>query len=308
MAANLRKYRFAGPQGSRPNTASDQSASKSPTSNTAPPSLNISKPETMADLKAEILLDLKADIAAAIRAEMKEALADDFNTLKLEMQSMKTALHNTTTVLRTDIDQVQVRVDDVENGLSAWSDEVVVLRDTVATLENEVKALKGKCEDLEGRSRRCNVRILGVPESEPSTTTAVANLLKEVLQLGKVPLLERSHRTPGQQKPGGRPRVIVAKLHYYQECVEVLQRARTRGPLRFKDTPITVVPDFTSSVAKARAEFTGVRKLLRDRRGVRYGLLYPARLRISHGEEDIVFDNPVTAMAYVKEKIISASE
>lgn len=305
MAANLRKYKYSGPQGSRPSSASDQSSAKTRTTEPeAPPSPTLSKSDIMADLKTEVLLELKADISTVIKKEIKEALAEDFGTLKLEIQSVKTALFNNTTALRADMGQVQVRVNDMEDGLSTWSDEVVALRDTVAELKTEVKALKEKNEDMEGRMRRCNVRILGVPETESSSTLAVANMLKDVLQLDKEPLVDRSHRSPGQKKPGGRPRVIVAKLHYYQDCVDVLRRARTRGPLHFKGTPITIAPDFTISVAKARAEFTGVRRLLRDRPGVRYGLLYPARLRVTHGEEDVMFVDPDVAMAYVKEKIL----
>lgn len=129
-------------------------------------------------------------------------------------------------------------------------------------------------------------------------------MLTEVLQLEKEPLIDRSHRTPGQKKPGGKPRVIVAKLHYYQDCAEILRRARTRGPLRFNDAHITILPDYTASVAKARAAFTDVKRLLRNRQGVRYGLLFPAQLRITHGEEDKEFADPNKAMAYVKENII----
>ena len=125
-------------------------------------------------------------------------------------------------------------------------------------------------------------------------------MLTEVLQLGKEPLIDRSHRTPGQKNPGGKPRVIVAKLQYYQECAEI--------PLRFKDVNITILPDYTASVAKARAAFTDVRRLFRNRQGVRYGLLFPARLRITHGEEDKEFAYPNKAMAYVKKNIIMTTD
>lgn len=157
--------------------------------------------------------------------------------------------------------------------------------------------------------RRCNVRILCVPETpDSSSSVAVAKMLTEVLQLGKEPLIDRSHRTPGQKKPGGKPRVIVAKLHYYQDCAEILRHARTRGPLRFNDAHFSILSDYTASVAKARAAFTDVRKLLRKRQGVRYGLLSPARLHITHGEEDKEFADPNKAMAYVKENIIVATD
>lgn len=157
--------------------------------------------------------------------------------------------------------------------------------------------------------RRCNVRILGVPETPGSSSTAsVAKLLMEALQLEKEPLIDRSHRSLGPAKPGGKPRVIIAKLHYYQECAEVLRRAHTRGSLRYNGDQITVFPDYTASVAKARAAFTEVRKLLRDRQGVRFGLLFPARLRITYEGADKQFTDPEKAMAYVKMNIIPATD
>jgi len=70
--------------------------------------------------------------------------------------------------------------------------------------------------------RRCNVRILGVPEMPGSSSTAlVAKLVTEVLHLEKEPLIDRSHRSLGPAKPGGKPQVFIAKLHYYHECAEM---------------------------------------------------------------------------------------
>ncbi|GAA6107511.1 uncharacterized protein LOC124626348 [Tachysurus ichikawai] len=75
-----------------------------------------------------------------------------------------------------------------------------------------------------------------------------------------------------------------------------------------KELHITILPDYTASVAKARAAFTDVRSLLRNRQGVPYGLLFPARLRITHKEEDKEFADPNKAMAYVKQNIILATD
>ena len=71
---------------------------------------------------------------------------------------------------------------------------------------------------------------------------------------------------------------------------------------------MAIFPDYTSSVAKARAAFTDVRKMLRGRRGVRYGFLYPARLRISYKNEEKEFLDPREALEYVRKEIISETE
>lgn len=213
-------------------------------------------------------------------------------------------MRNNTAAVHAEIDNMKAAITDVETGISSWSDEITSLQATVAELKTELANLKEKNDDLEGRMRRCNVRIVGIPEETGSSSTvAVSKLLKEVLNLEKDILIDRSHRGLMPKKPNGKPRVIVAKLHYYQDCVKVLRRAREQGPLRYKGEPIAIFPDYTASVARARAAFNDVRNLLRGRRDVRYGLMFPARLRISYKGDNKEFLVPEKAMAYVKSTI-----
>lgn len=109
---------------------------------------------------------------------MKSALAEDFDFLKNELQALKTEVKNNTAVIQSEIDQMKTTIQDMETGISTWSDEVVRLQD--------------KIKDMEGRSRRCNIRIL-------------LKLLREVLQLDKDVLTDRSHRGLAPRKPGGKP-------------------------------------------------------------------------------------------------------
>ncbi|KAL0185492.1 hypothetical protein M9458_021189 [Cirrhinus mrigala] len=311
MATNLRKFQYTGAANTRPNTAGSHTATNT-AARASPPQLRSAnaKPEMDAkSLKSEILLSLKTEISAVIKSEMKNTLADDFDFLKNELQALKAEVKNNTAAIHSEIDQVKTTVRDMETGLSAWSDEVVTLRNTVNSLKTEVAELRDKCEDMEGRARRCNIRILGVPETPGSnSTTSVSKLLREALQLDKDVLIDRSHRSLAPRKPGGKPRAIVAKLHYYQDCVEVLNRARTRAPLRYDGESIAILPDYTTRVAKARAAFTEVRKLLHNRQNVRFGILFPARLRVTHNGEEKEFTDAEKAMTYVRNHIIPAEE
>lgn len=110
---------------------------------------------------------------------------------------------------------------------------------------------------MEGRMRRSNIRILNIPETPGSSTPlAISKLLREVLKMDKDVLIDRSHRglrARGQED--GKPRVIVAKIHYYQDCVEVLRRAREIGPLRFQGTDVSIFPDYPPSVVQVRSAF-----------------------------------------------------
>ena len=305
MAEKLRKYQYDGSVDTRPNTAPTPSSTVTRSRVTPPASTSPEKMDAVA-LKSDIFRTLKADISAVIKSELKNALAEDFNALKTEIQAVKLEIINNTAAIHSEMDKMKATIKDVEGGLSTWSDEVTTLQSVVADLKTEVAGLKGKCEDMEGRMRRCNIRILGVAETDGSSSTvSVSRLLREILQLDKDVLVDRSHRSLGPRRPDGKPRAIVAKLHYYQDCVDVLSRARSQAPLRFNGVSIAIFPDYTASVAKARAAFTEVRKLLHKREDVRFGILFPARLRITHDGKEREFTDAEKAMGYVKKNIIS---
>lgn len=109
--------------------------------------------------------------------------------------------------------------------------EVISLHNTVKDLNKKLAELQEKCKDIEGCMRRCNIRILCVPETSGSSSPAsMAKLLTQVLHLNKEPILDHSLRILGKRSRGVRPQVIIAKLHYQQECIEILRRARDRTP------------------------------------------------------------------------------
>lgn len=135
-----------------------------------------------------------------IKSELKNALADDFESLTNELKAVKTEIINNSAALKFEIDQIKVSIKEAEEGLSAWSDEVAALQNTVSEMMAEMAELKTKHEDMERRMRGCNKRIIGVPETpDSSATTAVSKLLTEVLQLDKEPMITQE---PGPEEAG----------------------------------------------------------------------------------------------------------
>ncbi|KTF86596.1 hypothetical protein cypCar_00049370 [Cyprinus carpio] len=121
--------------------------------------------------------------------------------------------------------------------------------------------------------------------------------------------IDRSHRAFAPKKPRDteRPRVIIAKLHYDGDAADILRRAKDQSPLIYNGKRIAIFPDYTTSVAKARAAFTDARKALRGRRDVRFGLLYPARFKITYKEDSKEFSDAVKAMDYIKKTILATT-
>lgn len=258
-------------------------------------------PDTAA-LKLELLTSLRKDIAAIFKKELQDTLGESLSAIKLDLQAVKTQLANDKAATDATVSELKDTVGEMEHALTECSDDIAELKTTIKSLTSNVAKLENKCEDLESRSRRNNVRIVGVPEGpDTCTTAAVAALLKEAFDLREEPLLDRSHRTlQPKPKPGERPRAIVCRLHYHSDCVAILRRARELRQIKVRGLTISVFPDHTVKVARARAAFNEVRRQLRGIEGARYGLMHPARLRITYNGVEKDFVSADEASDYVK--------
>ncbi|KAL7870275.1 hypothetical protein SRHO_G00077720 [Serrasalmus rhombeus] len=139
-----------------------------------------------------------------------------------------------TAALRSEIVHATT-VGGVERALSACTDDVSQLQTTVASLTKTVADLEAKCDDLESRSRRQNIRIIGVPEDGSFTlsTSNVSTLLRDALQLPDLPRIDRAHRSLAPKPSSGQPsRPIIARLHYYEDCVNILKQATPKVVFR----------------------------------------------------------------------------
>ncbi|KAJ0064824.1 hypothetical protein NL108_015655 [Boleophthalmus pectinirostris] len=253
-----------------------------------------------ADFKTELLASLRNEVVSIFRAELATAMSDNLSKIKSELQDVKTELNGSIAAVKAEVGDLRATVRDMEDSLTTCTDDVVSLQTRVEKLSAQVISLENKCDDLEARSRRNNIRILGLPEENgPVTTASVSALLKEAFGLDELPLVDRAHRSP-QSKSGGRPRPIVARLHYYSDCADVLRRARAQQRIKIKDATISVFPDFTTRTSKARAAFNDVRRQLKDIPDVRFGIVYPARLRITSKGVTREFTSPGEANVFMK--------
>ncbi|ROL42495.1 LINE-1 type transposase domain-containing protein 1 [Anabarilius grahami] len=200
---------------------------------------------------------------------------------------------------------LEERTAGLETAANTHSDAIANLEQQVAELKKEVVSLAAKAEDLEARSRRCNLSIFGVKEGREagvSASTFIAKLLQKVMGLDKPHVIDRANTL--QQAPGaGQPlRAFVVKCHYYQEKESILRKAVTSPKLVSENGDIIrVYLDYTQNVARQWAAFGQARQLLRQCEGVKCGLLYPAKLRITTRDgQQKSFTDPEKAVTFVR--------
>lgn len=307
MADKLQKFKYdsATEKPSRPNTRQQAAEfEKGGDSQGMPSSSDMGE-----DLKSQMLASLRDDITHIIREEFKNALANDFAALKTEVQAVRAEIANSANTASARFDAIETDLQEVKDDMSSWSDDITTLQKTVKTLQSEVMSMRDKCEDMEGRMRRGNIRVVGLVEQPNSSSPAeLSRIIKQVLQWDRDVKIDRSHRGAPRKPGDDRPRVIIAKMHYDGDAVDILRRAREKAPLMYNGKRISIFQDYTTGVAKARSAFSDARKALQGRRDVRFGLFYPARFRITFKNDTKEFTDPAKAMVYIQNTIHAETE
>lgn len=263
------------------------SAMATPVNNGVPPSVDESRPLNLADLRST-LRELRSDIFAELRSVIDAAISP-----------LSAALDT----VRTTVEDQGRRLLDYEQDLSGYSDRIVELEGVVARLNTGHQEMSDKLDDLESRSRRNNLRIVGIPEGTEGSDPVqfMSGFFSEVLPdvFSKAPKLDRAHRL-GPPRTGGsgsaRSRVFIVCFHNFREKERALRR-QPRGLLKFREHDVSIYPDYTSAVAKKRASFLNVKHSLWERK-VKFNLAFPARLFVDHAGERLRFDSSSDAQSW----------
>ncbi|KAI4830209.1 hypothetical protein KUCAC02_001859 [Chaenocephalus aceratus] len=216
------------------------------------------------------------------------------NQLEQHRNAISADFKATISTLEAKLDCIQTTVSDhthsinsLESNANEQDGRIQSLESMCAKLAENNTKLQAKLTDLESRSRRNNIRIIGLPESieGPHPSSFFSELLAEVLGdsvFESPPECDRAHRTlsikPG---PGQRPRPVVIRLHRFQQKDKIIREARAkRGKLQYRGTPIAIYEDYPSEIVEQRREYQEVMSELYQR-GFKPALLFPARLNIT---------------------------
>uniref|UniRef100_H2ZSN9 L1 transposable element RRM domain-containing protein n=1 Tax=Latimeria chalumnae TaxID=7897 RepID=H2ZSN9_LATCH len=178
------------------------------------------------------------------------------------------------------------RLTSIESHLSDSDGRLLAAKTKIESLALDITSLRNRLNDQENRARRNNVRILGFPEGVEKGNPA--RFLGEVLPvLLKLPegtdfSIERAHHSLAPMPaPGQRPRPLVVKFLRFPVKELLLKAAWELGKVDWDGHNIMFFPDLSKALQDRRRLFLQVKKTLRDK-DIKYGLFYPAMLRITH--------------------------
>lgn len=222
-----------------------------------------------------------------------EAISEALGQLKLSIAEEFKTQHTQLSLIDNKLDQVCLsvkeqgeRLSSLEFTLNDLSGRVRHLEDTCSTLTDNNLKLTTKVVDLESRSRRQNLRILGLAESteKGQLTKFFSDLLVAVFGkelFSSPPEIDRAHRSLLPKPASGqKPRSVVIRLHRYQTKELLIREARRRGKLDYRGQQIRIVEDYCPEIMSQRAVYKEVMSELYTL-GLKPSLLYPARLRIT---------------------------
>lgn len=193
------------------------------------------------------------------------------------------------------------QVTEMEQRVSSNEDDITDLVKRVKMLEKENTDLKSWAEDTENRSRRSNLRFIGIPERAEARD--ILGFMRQMIPqlLGEAnfptfPVIERCHRIGMQDNSRAKgPRPILVKFHYFQDKLKVMKLAREKNvSLQYKGARVFIYPDFSAGLVQRRRGFDAVKKKLRDR-DIKYALIYPCTLRVAFAGKTQFFRTPEEA-------------
>lgn len=148
-------------------------------------------------------------------------------------------------------DKVSIKVkNSLETVINKLEEKVTAVNARMDAIEKENECLRTAMDNLEQYSRRNNLRLYGLPESDAGVGVdeAILKLCKEKLGLNIRPeAIDRAHRL-GQQR-GGKPRPLIIKFVDYNTRAMLFRNRKL-----LKSTGLVLFEDLTTARSSLRQE------------------------------------------------------
>ncbi|KAJ1131563.1 hypothetical protein NDU88_009898 [Pleurodeles waltl] len=193
----------------------------------------------------------------------------------VELRAIKVSQEETRRETKEQLDQLNThlkllstRVSQVEQRVSDLEDTNNQVEATTSRVQSELEDLQNKLDEMENRSRRSNLRFVGVPE-EMEAGSSVTKVVSELI--GKIILpdranpegdlsIMRAHRVPFVRPVNSKyPRTILVSFGDFRIKEQILSQARKVREFKLDDnTRFRVFSDMLVAAAHRRHEFVGL--------------------------------------------------
>ena len=223
-----------------------------------------------------------------------------FNNSQLTLNTKLEEINNTVQSISNEFKELNVRVTGAEKRISDLEDNLEKEKRTIQALHKQVSALDQKIDNLEAHSRRNNIRIMGLKEGTEldNLTRLLDHIFRYILDLedsAPSPEVDRAHRA-GRPRPNSQdaPRTIIVRLLRWKDKQNLLMAVKKKGRLQYDEQPFFIRQDMTAEVRRQRAVYNDIIEELK-RKGIRAGVLYPARLIVTIEGKTHLFNTPEEA-------------
>ncbi len=149
---------------------------------------------------------------------------------------------------------------------------------------------------MEDKSRRNNIRLVGLPEGMEGSDVAGflrINLSKWIPSLkGRNIEIDRAHRVYDGRKNSDWPRTLIFRVLRWHDRLEILKGARQAYPVKCTQDNVTLLffPDFSPVTAAKRKSLVPVLRSM-TALGLQPFLAYPAVIKLRHVGEQRCFNS-----------------
>ncbi|CAJ1050792.1 PREDICTED: LINE-1 type transposase domain-containing protein 1 [Xyrichtys novacula] len=215
----------------------------------------------------------------------EKTVLEEIRNMSATLQMVATdvvSIKETTKELKDAVQSIQVRLGEAEQRISDVEDVNTRMEKSMEKCGKRLETLWTRVEDLENRSRRNNVRVVGLKEGKEETGKVIQYVEKIISQglglSGSEFEIERAHRSlapiPDPDQP---PRTILMRFLRSSARDKVLQVAKERRGIDWEDCKLSFFEDVSRELAEKRKAFTPVKRRLHAL-NVRHRLVYPATL------------------------------
>lgn len=282
-------------------TKKDQTASTKKEKESKRPQLSENKEDVAKLIKqvmAEEMESLQDTVAFMLKESLEKALdpiqkhlAENGNILRSLKEQADIHAKKFSTVFNQ-IDSIQANLRKNEKETSACSAEVT--------------KLQRKLDDLEDRSRRNNVRLVGLPagaEGDDPRRYLQKMLPTWIPRLGSDPLeIDRAHRVFSNST--ARPRTMIFRLLRYTDRQAILEGARKAKPTLTDGTKLQFFADYGPGTTKERQKYKEIRARLWQRKIDAY-LIYPAILKVNYKGVKMSFNSAEEASETLEASVLA---